>query len=107
MFEKWAVAFADHIKKTNPDETEPHDVLVFGFTILFNLMFTFFFVFLLGWILGVPLLSLQVAVSFTLLRILTGGAHLDQSLACSITSLILVLTFVWLPASSVYVGATA
>ncbi|MBE3571183.1 MAG: accessory gene regulator B family protein [Bacillales bacterium] len=101
MFEKWAVALADQIKKINPEETEPHDVLVFGFTILFNLLFTFLLLLIVGWIIGVPLLTVEVALSFMILRILTGGAHLDRSIACSITSSILVLAFVWLPVSPI------
>lgn len=101
MFEKWAVALADQIKKINPEETEPHDVLVFGFTILFNLLFTFLLLLIVGWIIGVPLLTVEVTLSFMILRILTGGAHLDRSIACSITSSLLVLTFVWLPVSPI------
>lgn len=104
MFEKWAIAFADIIKKANPEETEPHDVLVFGFTILFNLFFTTLLILSFGWILGVPFLTLQVMVSFMVVRLLTGGAHLDQSLACSITSLLFVLVFVIIPTSPILVG---
>ncbi|MCD8502417.1 MAG: accessory gene regulator B family protein [Bacillaceae bacterium] len=94
MFERWAVIFAHKVKEANPEETEPHDVLVFGFTILFNLFFTSFLILLFGWILGVGLLTLQVMVSFMFIRLLTGGAHLDHSLACSITSLIIITIFV-------------
>lgn len=101
MFEKWAVALADQIKKINPEETEPHDVLVFGFTILLNLLFTFLLLLIAGWLIGAPLLTVEVTLSFMILRILTGGAHLDRSIACSITTMILVLTFVWLPVSPV------
>jgi|GEM_PF-3148427 len=97
MFEKWAISFANYIKQVNPEETEPHDVLVYGFTILFNLLFTFLCIFSIGWALGVPFLAVQVAVSFTILRILTGGAHLDQSLACSLTSFVLIFLFILLP----------
>ncbi len=103
MFEEWAIIVANQLKKINPEETEPHDVLVFGFTIFFNLLFTSLLIILLGWLLGVLLLAIQVMVSFILLRILTGGAHLDQSLACSLTSLSLIGAFVWLPSSPLFV----
>lgn len=103
MFEKWAIAAANQLKKVNPEETEPHDVLVFGFTILFNLLFTFTLIIILGAFLGVPLVALQVTLSFMLLRILTGGAHLEQSLACSITSIILIFAFVWFPHSPMFI----
>ncbi|MBU8908749.1 accessory gene regulator ArgB-like protein [Desertibacillus haloalkaliphilus] len=99
MFERWAMACADHIKKSNPDETEPHDILVFGFTIVINLLFTFLLALVLGALLGVLALTLQVILSFMLLRVLTGGAHLESSLACSIASLFLISAFVWLPVS--------
>ncbi|WP_100405820.1 accessory gene regulator ArgB-like protein [Bacillus solitudinis] len=103
MFERWALVFADFIKKANPDETEPHDVLVFGFTILFNLLFTFTLIIMSGWLLDIPFLTLQVAFSFMLLRILTGGAHLEHSLACSLTSFSLLFVFVWLPVSNILI----
>ncbi|MDQ0340091.1 accessory gene regulator B [Caldalkalibacillus uzonensis] len=97
MFEKWAVTAADYIKKANPEETEPHDVLVFGFTILFNVLFTLFLLFCIGWLLEVPFLVLQVALSFMIVRILTGGAHLDHSLACSLASILYILVSLLLP----------
>ncbi|MBP3040541.1 accessory gene regulator B family protein [Bacillaceae bacterium Marseille-Q3522] len=100
MFEKWAVSFATLIKKMNPEETEPIDVLVFGFTIVFNLLFTFTAIFIIAWFLGVPWTAMQVAVSFMLLRILTGGAHLDRSLACSLISTTLIILCVFLPVST-------
>ncbi|MGO4890614.1 accessory gene regulator ArgB-like protein [Anaerobacillus sp. MEB173] len=97
MFEKWAIVFANQIKKSNPDETEQHDVLVFGFTILFNLLFTFVLVLVFGALLGALGLLLQVTISFMLLRVLTGGAHFDDSLTCSIMTLALVIAFILLP----------
>ncbi|MET3505407.1 accessory gene regulator ArgB-like protein [Halalkalibacter oceani] len=97
MIEKWAIIAANKIKQMNPEETAPHDVLVFGFTIFINLFITFSLIIVAGFLLGKPLLSLQIAVGFMTLRILTGGAHLDRSLACSINSLCLVVLFLWLP----------
>lgn len=104
MFEKWAIAFATKIKEANPEETEPLDVLVFGFTIMFNLLFTFCLIMLTGWMIGMPLVVLQVFLSFMLIRILTGGNHLDQSLACSIMSFLLVFIFIWLPVSPILIA---
>lgn len=103
MFERWAIVFADQLKKVNPEETEPHDVLVFGFTILFNLLFTFLFILIIAIFLGIPFLALQVTLSFMLLRIFTGGPHLEKSLACSITSIVIILAFVFLPHSPVFI----
>ncbi|MEK3889896.1 accessory gene regulator ArgB-like protein [Bacillus sp. FSL K6-3431] len=99
MFEKWAITLANQIKKMNPEETAPHDVLVFGFTILFNLVSTIILLIVTGWLLGIFLITLQVGLSFMILRMLSGGAHLDHSLACSITSLIVIVACAWLPAS--------
>lgn len=99
MFEKWAVAAANKIKEANPDETAPHDVLVFGFTILFNLFFTFFILLLLGFLFHIPFLVVQIFFSFIIVRILTGGSHFDQSLACSFVSIIFILLIIWLPIS--------
>ncbi|MBO0996039.1 accessory gene regulator ArgB-like protein [Bacillus sp. SD088] len=103
MFEKWAIAFADRIKRANPEETAPHDVLVFGFTIIFNLLFTVLLIMVVGWLLNAYFLILQVGLSFMILRILTGGAHLHQSLACSITSLLLLATIIWVPEKDTYI----
>lgn len=103
MFEKWAIAFADQIKRANPEETAPHDVLVFGFTIIFNLLFTVLLIMVVGWILDAYFLILQVGLSFMILRILTGGAHLHQSLACSITSLLLLAAIIWVPEKNIYI----
>ncbi|MBP1915912.1 accessory gene regulator B [Lederbergia galactosidilyticus] len=103
MFEKWAVVFADRLKRVNPQETAPHDVLVFGFTIIFNLLFTILLIMVVGWILNAYILILQVGLSFMILRILTGGAHLQQSLACSITSLLLLTTIIWIPGKEIYI----
>lgn len=100
MIEKWAIIAANKIKHMNPEETAPHDVLVFGFTIFINLFITFSLIIIAGFLFGKPLLSLQIAVGFMTLRILTGGAHLDRSLACSINSLCLVALFLWLPVTN-------
>lgn len=100
MIENMAVAAANKIKKINPDETAPHDVLVFGLTILINLMITFFLIAITGFILGKLALAMQVTLSFIIVRILTGGAHLDRSFACSINSLCLVIAILWIPIST-------
>ncbi|WP_141432626.1 accessory gene regulator ArgB-like protein [Bacillus sp. 03113] len=97
MFEKWAILLANRIKEINPEETAPHDVLVFGFTIILNLLFTFFLLFFTGWLLGKPFIIVQVTLSFLLLRMLTGGSHLTASLACSIMSLLFILSISYLP----------
>lgn len=97
MFEKWAIQFANLIKRVNPDETDSVEVLVFGFTILFNLSFVFLLLFVTGLLLGYPFYLLQVALSFMVLRMLTGGAHLDNSLACSITSILVIVGVTLLP----------
>ncbi|MCM3716159.1 accessory gene regulator B family protein [Alkalihalobacillus oceani] len=97
MIEHWATLAASKIKNMNPEETAPHDVLVFGFTILINLFITFSLILLAGFLFGKTWLAFQVALSFMVIRILTGGAHLDRSLACSINSLCLVVLFLWLP----------
>ncbi|MCJ7842446.1 accessory gene regulator B family protein [Lederbergia sp. NSJ-179] len=103
MFEKWAIAFADQIKKANPEETAPQDVLVFGFTIIFNLLFTLLLVMVAGWLLDATFIILQIGISFMILRILSGGAHLNQSLTCSIASLLLMVALLWLPQKDIYV----
>ncbi|GIN70600.1 hypothetical protein J14TS2_10750 [Bacillus sp. J14TS2] len=103
MIEKWAISLANQIKKANPEETAPLDVLVFGFTIIINLLLTGFLIALAGWVLNAFYLILQVGVSFMILRILTGGAHLNQSIACAVTSLILLISMVLLPVNDIYV----
>ncbi|WP_183040992.1 accessory gene regulator B family protein [Salipaludibacillus neizhouensis] len=103
MFERWAILFADLIKRINPDETDSVEVLVFGFTIIFNLLFTFLLLFITGFLLDHLFILLQVAVSFMVLRMLTGGAHLDHSLACSLTSILIILAFSFFPISSILI----
>lgn len=102
MFEKWAVAAANYIKQANPEETEPHDVLVFGFTILFNILFSLTILLLIGWALGSAWLILQIALSFMIVRIFTGGAHLDHSLGCAIVSISYILLAMLLPTSPLF-----
>lgn len=97
MFEKWAMFAAEQIKAANPEETAPMDVLVFGLTIMFNIIFTVTIIMGIGWLLGVPSLLAQITISFMLARILTGGAHLDRSLACSLTSISLIILASLLP----------
>ena len=100
MFEKWAILAADKMKKVNPEETAPHDVLVFGFTILFNLFFTFLILLIASFLLNITLLALQIFFSFMILRILTGGAHFDESLLCSLSSIIFILLIAFIPVHS-------
>ncbi|KRG12111.1 hypothetical protein ACA30_20375 [Virgibacillus soli] len=104
MFEKWVIGLANQIKKANPEETAPHDVLVFGFTLIFNLLFTILLIAMAGWVLNAFFLILQVGLSFMILRILTGGAHLNQSVACSLASLLLLIAIILLPINKVYLS---
>jgi len=100
MIEQWAISTATKIRSLNPEETAPQDVLVFGLTILLNLFFTCTLILLTSLFLGKTMLAIQVTLSFMVLRILTGGAHLDRSLACSLNSLCLILVFLYIPVSS-------
>ena len=104
MFEKWAETLAVKIKQFNPEETAPVDVLIFGLTIMLNLLFTISLIMIVGLVLGVPWLMAQITISFTLLRILTGGAHLDRSLACSLTSMSFIILIALLPNTKVLVS---
>ncbi|WP_088104341.1 accessory gene regulator ArgB-like protein [Halalkalibacter urbisdiaboli] len=99
MIEQFATKAAHKIKNMNPEETAPLDVLIFGFTILLNLVVTLSLILVTSLLLGKMLLAVQITLAFMVLRILTGGAHLDQSFACSLNSVCLVIAFLWLPVS--------
>ncbi|MGP7817066.1 accessory gene regulator B family protein [Niallia sp. 01092] len=86
MIERYAVVFADKIKKSNPDETAPHDVLVFGFIIVFNIIMTTLLLTAVGFIIGKPFYILAIAFAFMSMRLLTGGPHLNHAFACSLGS---------------------
>ncbi len=103
MFEFLASTTATKLKQINPDETAPHDVLVFGFTIFFNLLFTFLCLIVFGVLLGVFGTVIQVGFAFMLVRILTGGAHLDASLPCSLMSTTFILLFTYMPTNSFFI----
>lgn len=103
MVEKLAVKTAKKIKQANPEETEPLDVLIFGFTIFYNLLLTWLLILTLGLAAGAFWLAAQIALSFMVLRILTGGAHLDQSFACTSATALLVFSFVFFPESPVFI----
>ncbi|WP_416147418.1 accessory gene regulator ArgB-like protein [Salipaludibacillus sp. HK11] len=105
VIDKLAKITAIRIKEANPEETEPLDVLIFGFTVIYNLIITWILIFLLGWLLGIFWLTIQVALSFMFMRMLTGGAHLQQSFACSLVTVVLICSVVFLPSSSMFIYA--
>ncbi|PKG21727.1 accessory gene regulator B family protein [Niallia nealsonii] len=102
MVERYAVILADKIKKINPEETASKDILIFGFTIMLNILITLVFLLFFSLLVGKTMEMFMIALSFMIMRMLTGGPHLHHALACSICSTILILIGAYLPD-----GATA
>ncbi len=103
MIENLAIRTANLVKNMNPDETESHDILVFGFTLFYNLFITISLIFLVSIPLGKLSLALQVTIAFMLVRILTGGAHFDRSFVCTLSSLIFIIVALYLPSSPIFI----
>lgn len=97
MVERYAIVLADKIKQMNPEETAPKDILVFGFTIVMNLVITLVFLLFFSLLVGKTMEMFMIALSFMIMRMLTGGPHLNQALACSICSTIIILIGAYLP----------
>ncbi|WP_248562246.1 accessory gene regulator B family protein [Niallia sp. NCCP-28] len=95
--ERYAIILADKIKRINPEETAPKDILVFGFTIIINLLITLVFLLFFSLLVGKTMEMFMIALSFMIMRMLTGGPHLHHALACSICSTILILIGTYLP----------
>ncbi|MFT8323182.1 MAG: accessory gene regulator B family protein [Bacillus sp. (in: firmicutes)] len=97
MIERYAVVLAGKIKKWNPEETAPQDVLIFGFTIMLNLFSTMLLLFVAGFIIGKPFEVVAIAVSFMVMRLLTGGPHFNNAIVCSLCSTLLMIVGDYLP----------
>jgi len=97
VVERYANILANKIKQMNPEETAPKDVLIFGFTIIINLLITLIVLLVFSFLFGKVLEIFIIAFSFMIMRMLTGGPHLNHPLACSICSTLLILAGSYLP----------
>ncbi|MED3646667.1 accessory gene regulator B family protein [Halalkalibacterium halodurans] len=102
MLERLALTLAHQVKALNAEETESVEVLTFGFTIILHYLFTLLLVLAVGLLHGEIWLFLQIALSFTFMRVLTGGAHLDHSIGCTLLSVLFITAISWVPFANNY-----
>lgn len=75
------------IKKNSPEQTHSVEVLQYSLSIILNTLFIIVCSLLIGALTGQFKATLFVLLSFGLLRLCSGGAHLRTSTACNIVSI--------------------
>ncbi|WP_313639791.1 accessory gene regulator B family protein [Paenibacillus sp.] len=75
------------IKKTNPEQTHSIEVMQYALSIILNTLFIITVSLLIGGFTGQLMGTLIALLSFGLLRMCSGGAHLKTARACNITSI--------------------
>ncbi|QKS70592.1 accessory gene regulator B family protein [Paenalkalicoccus suaedae] len=101
MVYRLAHAIAIRVKDANPDDTEPIDVLTFGFILMLNLLVTWGL--LIGFAIALQeiILIMATGVSFMIIRIFTGGAHFSTAIACTLVSVGFIVGVSFLPAAPI------
>lgn len=88
-----AIRISAAIKRANPEETSSLEVMQYALNIILNTLITFFTTMAIGWFFNNLLETFVFYISFSVLRICSGGFHLKSAWACNIvTSLLCSLT---------------
>ncbi|WP_425270608.1 accessory gene regulator B family protein [Paenibacillus helianthi] len=74
------------MKRANPEETCSIEVMQYALNILLNTFFTFIATLIIGWTLNNLTDTLIFYISFSLLRVCSGGKHLKTAAACNIVT---------------------
>ncbi|WP_379162008.1 accessory gene regulator ArgB-like protein [Paenibacillus sp. sgz5001063] len=84
-----ALKISAAIKRANPEETSSLEVMQYALNIILNTLFTFLAAMVIGLFFNNVLATIVFYISFSLLRICSGGFHLKTAWACNITTALL------------------
>ncbi|NDI36773.1 accessory gene regulator B family protein [Chengkuizengella sediminis] len=91
MVEALAFRIAKSIKDVDPKNTASIEVMKFALVVLIDGFLVFSISLIISIILNQTVLTMLGLFSFVILRYITGGYHFKSALACSITSIIMVV----------------
>ncbi|TDF95798.1 accessory gene regulator B family protein [Paenibacillus piri] len=103
FIDKSADALAVSIRKNNPNAAS-QAVLFYALSLLINISLTIITVIVICSITGHLAKALLIIVVYTLLRFVSGGAHLSSSLACCIASSVIFITASHVEYDFYYIG---
>ncbi|MCR8631040.1 accessory gene regulator B family protein [Paenibacillus radicis (ex Xue et al. 2023)] len=103
FIDKSATLIASSIRKNNP-QAASQAVLFYALSLLINVTLTIIIVIFISSFTNHLSKALLVILCYTLLRIVSGGAHLASSLACCIASSIIFITASHLEYDFFYIG---
>ncbi|OKP84226.1 hypothetical protein A3842_08310 [Paenibacillus sp. P3E] len=84
-----AIKISAAIKRANPEETSSLEVMQYALNIILNTLITFFAAMAIGLFFNNLLATFIFYISFSVLRICSGGFHLPTAWACNIVTALL------------------
>ncbi|RXZ78072.1 hypothetical protein EBB07_28885 [Paenibacillaceae bacterium] len=90
IIEKISSKTAKYIKNINEEETASYEVLDYGLRIIYNGLAVVLISMVFGFIIGRPIDTLIIIISFATLRYFSGGYHLKESDSCVLVSSMLI-----------------
>jgi accessory gene regulator B len=103
FIDRSAESLAASIRKNNPNSAS-QAVLFYALSLLINISITIATVVVISALTGQLSKALLIILVYTLLRYVSGGAHLSSSLACCIASSVIFLTAAHLEYPFYYIG---
>ncbi|NBI28885.1 accessory gene regulator B family protein [Chengkuizengella marina] len=104
MIETLAFRIAKSIKDIDPENTNSIEVMKFSLIILINNLLVISISIIFSMLFGYTITAIIGLLAFAILRLLTGGYHFKSALACTVTSITLILCIPLFPVSKMIIS---